>query len=142
MTENDTLDAPKTETNAGWYSNDAATFGDRVAGAREAVGLSQGDLARKLGVKQRTIEHWEDDITEPRAARLNVLAGVLNVSLMWLLNGEGEGISEPDEAVTGRADFADLLTEIRQVRGTMTLAADKLGKLEKRLRRALGDAAL
>ena len=36
-----------------WYSEDAATFGDRVAGAREQAGMTQKQLAKRLGVRDR-----------------------------------------------------------------------------------------
>lgn len=140
MTEQDTLSRPDSTDATGWYSNASATFGDRVAAARDARGLSQADLARKLGVKSRTVAGWEDDLIEPRANKLNMLAGVLNVSLMWLLNGEGEGISDPSDAVVGAPDVSEMLAEIRQIKGTITQAGEKLGGLEKRLRRALRDA--
>lgn len=120
----------------GWYSDAAATFGDRVAAGRETLGLSQSELAKKLGVKLRTIEAWEDDRTEPRANKLQMLAGVLNVSLIWLLKGEGEGIAAPGDSEID-SDVAALLMEIRQVRGTILQSADRLGTLEKRLRNAL-----
>lgn len=127
----------ETDPMDGWYSNEAATFGDRVAAGREVLGISQADLARKLGVKLKTVQGWEDDISEPRANKLQMLSGVLNVSLMWLLNGEGEGIPAPGDQGEISPDINALLTEIRQIKGSITQAADKLGGLEKRLRRAL-----
>ena len=139
MTEQDTLDEPISANQTGWYSNSSATFGDRLAAAREARGLGQAELARKLGVKLRTIESWEDDMTEPRANKLSMLAGLLNVSLMWLLNGEGDGITEPSEAVEGNVNIAELLAEMRQIKATISQTGEKLGGLEKRLRRALRD---
>ena len=78
-----------------WYSNDIATFGDRVAAGREALGLSQKQLARKLGVAAKTVDSWEHDISEPRANKLQMLAGILNVSMPWLLTGEGDGVPHP-----------------------------------------------
>jgi len=138
MSEHDFLEQP--DADGGWYSNEAATFGDRVAAGREALGLSQEDLARKLGVKLKTVHGWEEDLAEPRANKLQMLAGVLNVSLMWLLNGEGDGLQEPQDAAELSSDLTGLLTEIRQLKATITLAADKLGAVEKRLRRALKDS--
>lgn len=133
----------KISTPTGWYSNDAATFGDRVQAAREALGISQTDLARQLGVKLRTVSAWEDDLSEPRANKLQMLSGILNVSLMWLLNGEGDGLDEPreetDEDALANVDITVLMTELRQLKGTISQAADKIGALEKRLRRALRD---
>ena len=141
MSEQDFQSTTKPAAHSGWYSNEAATFGDRVAGAREALGIGQAELARKLGVKLRTVQGWEDDLSEPRANKLQMLSGVLNVSLMWLLNGEGDGLSEPDDTGVLAADISSLLTEIRQIKGTISQAADKLGGLEKRLRKALKDQA-
>jgi len=124
-----------------WYSNEIATFGDRVAGAREALGLSQADLARRLGVKLKTVRAWEDDLSEPRANKLQMLAGLLNVSIMWLLNGEGDGLDAPAEEAMLPADVRAMLTEIRQVKTEMSAMADRLGLLEKRLRATLKEGA-
>ena len=75
-----------------WYGPEAATFGDRVAAAREQAGMTQAALAKRLGVRLATLKSWEDDHSEPRANRLSMLAGLLNVSMRWLISGEGEGI--------------------------------------------------
>ena len=122
-----------------WYSEDAATFGDRLVGAREAMGMSQADLARRLGVKLKTVGAWEQDLSEPRANKLQMMAGVLNVSIMWLLNGEGDGIDGPDNEAALPADVANLLSDIRQVKLEVNALGGRLGRLEKRLRLALKD---
>ena len=48
-----------------WYSDDVATFGDRLEAARAAAGLSQDGLAQKLGVRDSTVRAWESDKMEP-----------------------------------------------------------------------------
>lgn len=115
-----------------YYSNDAATFGDRVTAAREAIGLTQEDLARKLGVKLKTVHGWEDDVSEPRANKLQMMAGLLNVSIMWLLNGEGDGVDDRSEAPLD-ADAQSILMEMRKTRAEMQALSERLGRLEKRL---------
>lgn len=120
-----------------WYSDETATFGDRVAGAREAAGISQSDIARRMGVKLKTIAAWEEDLSEPRANKLQMLAGVLNVSLVWLLTGEGEGVAAPDEAQAISPNVQSTLLEIRALKAEMIGAAEKLGRLEKALRRQM-----
>ena len=77
-----------------WYGPEAATFGDRVAAAREQTGMTQAMLAKRLGVRLATLRGWEEDLSEPRANRLSMLAGLLNVSMMWLIDGEGEGVEK------------------------------------------------
>ncbi|MCK0139178.1 helix-turn-helix transcriptional regulator [Aliiroseovarius sp. F47248L] len=120
-----------------WFSEEAATFGDRLAGAREAVGLSQDDLARRLGVKVKTLRGWEEDLNEPRANKLQMLSGILNVTLRWLLTGEGEGVAEPVANLDDIPEVRDLLLEIRDIKSQMSRSADQLGRLEKRLRKRL-----
>ena len=122
-----------------YFSEESATFGDRVAAARESVGLSQSDLATRLGIKDRTIIAWEDDTAEPRANKLQMLSGVLNVSMRWLLTGAGEGLEAPSEATPITPDVAALLAEMRELRGQAMGLAERLGRLEKRLRAALND---
>lgn len=117
-----------------WYGPESATFGDRVAAARDAAGMSQEELARRLGVKLKTLQAWEDDLGEPRANRLSMLAGLLNVSIVWLITGEGEGLTEPAEDALLTADMNAVLTEIRALRGQFRAGAEKLGRLEKRMR--------
>lgn len=121
-----------------WYSNDAATFGDRVAAAREALGMDQAMLASKLGVKLSTVERWEEDQSEPRANKLNMLSGILNVSMRWLLTGEGEvGFDGPIDEDVLPADLQNLMSEIRVLQASLNRTATRLGKVEKRLKQAL-----
>ncbi len=123
------------EPNPGdWYSDEAATFGDRVAAARDATGMAQQELAARLGVKEKTIKAWENDTAEPRANKLQMLAGVLNVSMRWLLTGEGEGVAAPEDEAKLNADLGALLAEMRELRGQAAALGERIGRLEKRLR--------
>lgn len=134
------MDDMTTASEDGWFDPETSTFGDRVAGAREAAGMSQSELARRLGVKLATLRGWEDDRAEPRANKLQMMAGLLNVSLVWLLNGEGEGLPEPDADGNG-VDLRATLNELRDLRTQMGQLSDRMGLLEKRLRKAVTEAA-
>ena len=120
-----------------WYGPDAATFGDRISAAREASGLNQTQLAKSLGVKLATLKGWEQDLSEPRANKLSMLAGLLNVTVMWLLNGEGEGVDDPDTKLVIEKGLNDMLLEMRELRTVLKGSSDRLGMLEKRLREQL-----
>jgi len=117
-----------------WYGPDAATFGDRLAAAREATGMTQTQMARRLGVKKTTIVAWENDLSEPRANRLSMMAGMVNVSIMWLLTGEGEGMDAPQDIAEGMPELAELAAELRSIRGEMRVSAERAARLEKKLR--------
>ena len=124
-----------------WYGPDAATFGDRLAAAREYAQMSQAQMARRLGIKASTLRAWEQDLSEPRANHLSIMAGVLNVSMMWLMNGEGEGLdAPPSEEASANSDLNAILQDMRDLRVTMSQSAEQLARLEKRLRAALKDA--
>ena len=66
-----------------------ASIGSRIKSAREYHEMSQSQLAVRLGVERATIATWENNKRAPRANRLVMLAGVLDVSLAWLLSGSG-----------------------------------------------------
>jgi len=117
-----------------WYTNDASTFGDRLVAARTAHNLTAKALARRLGVATKTVDKWENDISEPRANKLQMLSGVLNVSIPWLLTGENGEFQDIPADVT---EVDSLLTELRGLRAEMLAAAERMGVLEKQLKQAL-----
>ncbi len=117
------------------YSEGAATFGDRLALARESQDLTQEQVAKRLGLRVQTIRNWEFDRSAPRANRLQMVAGFLNVSMIWLLTGEGGGgPALHGEGKTVSAELSGLLGEIRDIRLSNVKANDRLAKLERRLR--------
>jgi HTH-type transcriptional regulator, cell division transcriptional repressor len=129
-----------TGTTDGWFSEETATFGDRVAGAREAAGMTQSQLARRIGVRLKTLTDWEEDVAEPRANKLQMLAGMLNVSIMWLLTGRGDGLDAPTDTAAPSADARAIMTEMRNIRMQGLDLTNRMGKLEKHLMDLLKDA--
>ncbi|WP_298675777.1 helix-turn-helix transcriptional regulator [uncultured Lentibacter sp.] len=122
------------ELSKGWFDPETSTFGDRVAGAREAAGMSQKQLAKRLGVKIVTLRNWENDMAEPRANKLSMLAGLLNVSMMWLLDGSGEGVDPEQHVTREEKDMNEILAEIVDLKSRALRTANRLGALEKKLR--------
>ncbi|MBM9595744.1 helix-turn-helix domain-containing protein [Roseitranquillus sediminis] len=107
-----------------------ATFGGRVTAGREALGMTQQELARRLGVRPETLRAWEGDRAEPRANRLQMLSGLLGISMRWLLTGEGAGPAGPAGPETVQA----VLSELRGVRVDLEQAGERIAALERRLR--------
>ena len=85
---------------------DNDTLGGRIGRAREIVGLSPKEAALQLGVTADTWENWEGDREEPRANRLTMLAGFLNVSTAWLLHGIGEAPAS--------GEFSEIVRELEE----------------------------
>ena len=132
MTEQ--TDTKKDTDATDWYSGDHATFGDRLTAAREAQGMTQAKLARQLGVKLKTVQAWENDASEPRANKLQMVAGMLNVSIRWLLTGEGDGVSEPATTEELAEGAQALLHDMQTMRSQIAQISTQLGKTEKKLR--------
>ena len=122
-------DAPDRNSDRSW-TDERATLGDRIAAAREAMGIGQEQLARRLGVRTATVVAWEDDRSEPRANRMQMLAGVVNAPLVWLMTGVGEG---PGAATPAGA----LIAELAELRAEQQRLAERFARLESRLRAAL-----
>jgi len=66
------------------------SFGDRLVAAREAAGLSQRELADKLGITQRALCWWEREPVALKPEQLAALASALAVSADVLLGRDGE----------------------------------------------------
>lgn len=118
------------------FNEAVATFGDRLEAARGAKGLSVEALAEKIGVEVSTVETWESDADSPRANRIQMLAGLLNVSIIWLISGESNGTSHVAETYERPTAVNDTLGEITQLKATLEGALEKLEALEERLQSA------
>ncbi|MDX1709725.1 MAG: helix-turn-helix domain-containing protein [Rhodovibrionaceae bacterium] len=121
-----------------------ATLGERLKWAREQSGLSATQVANRLGVKSQSVSAWEGDQREPRANKLLMLAGILNVSVAWLLEGSGKGPQERSielelEEIAGRLESAR--SQVDKLSRQLDRATGKIDKLLERVRAARQQAA-
>lgn len=82
------------------------TLGERIRKAREDLGLSQGELALRLGVDRKTVGNWESGRNQPRYRDLMLVASTADVSLEWLA---GELYRPFDTSKEVRADTREYL---------------------------------
>ena len=117
----------------------ADTFGGRLRAARRASDLSRGELADKLGFKAKTVKAWERDELEPRPDKMTKLAGLLNVSLKWLLTGDDAEHQGPTagshehDGLTKSESLQAALAELRAIRTEQAGLADRLARLDVQL---------
>ncbi|QYJ79407.1 S24 family peptidase [Shewanella acanthi] len=64
------------------------TFNNRVKSRRDELGLTQLQLAKKVGVSSVTISQWESGDYSPKGKNLYKLADALECSPNWLILGE------------------------------------------------------
>jgi len=62
------------------------TFGEKILNARNALNLSQMELAEKAGITERSIYSYEQTGVLPRTPIIKRLADALNVTVTYLLD--------------------------------------------------------
>jgi len=70
-------------------------LGERLKRAREEKGISRKKLAQELHIDPKNIYEWEKGKVLPSSKYLAKLSKILNISLDWLLTGEGEMNKSP-----------------------------------------------
>ena len=61
------------------------TFGNLVTQLRKAKGMTQADLAEKMGITDKAVSKWERDLSYPDIASIPHLAEILGVTVDELL---------------------------------------------------------
>ena len=80
------------------------SIAERITAARERAGLTQTELARRLGIRPQSVQQWENGLSAPRARRLSEVAAALGVEESYFFHRhdeadvatEGEGVTEID----------------------------------------------
>lgn len=83
---NSVRDQPSAETSG------PETVGQRIKAKRKAAGITQKELAEKLGIKYKAIAMWECGRRNPKITTLLKISEALGCSVMYLTFGiEGRG---------------------------------------------------
>lgn len=69
------------------YCQGMRTFGENLKRERKLCGLTQQELADKIGIKQQQLSQWESNKFEPTVSSIVALAKALNVSFDDLFDG-------------------------------------------------------
>ena len=70
------------------------TIGQRIRALREARGLTQAELAARLGVSDKAVSTWENDTYTPRMGAIRGLAEYFAVSRAYLLGDAPEPLPD------------------------------------------------
>ncbi len=78
------------------------TLREKLIVSRNKAGLSQMELAERLGVSRQAVSRWESGDTTPTMDKLKTLAKIYGVSLDWLCSDAAD--RELPEAAKPEAD--------------------------------------
>lgn len=67
------------------------TTGQRIKEARKKAGLTQKELATKLGIAYQTLAQWENDLRNPKPGTLEKIANALGINWLCLIPGIERG---------------------------------------------------
>lgn len=70
----------------------ASGVAERIRTRRRTLGLTQDELAQRIGVSRSAIAQWETDRTGQVRGNLTRMAAVLGVSVGYLLTGDQDGV--------------------------------------------------
>lgn len=71
-------------------------FSERLKDLRKQAGLTQVDVAEKLGISQPAYASWERGVKKPTQENLVKIAQILNVSVDYLVGNSEEITDELD----------------------------------------------
>jgi len=89
-------------------------FGLNLQAIRKKKGITQNQLAEKMGVTLRTITYYEGEATNPSLKFIEEAAGALEVSKTVLMNKDGK-ISPVQEAIPVIRPLKLRITKIPQL---------------------------
>ncbi|MBS6646772.1 MAG: helix-turn-helix domain-containing protein [Clostridiaceae bacterium] len=73
------------------------TFGEKIKEARKLKGLTQKQLAIKIGAKHNSISDWENNKNKPDPDTIELLCGVLDITPNYLLATESGEFSPAEK---------------------------------------------
>lgn len=90
-----------------------ATIAGRLTASRMRAGLTQREMARRLGLSASAVGQWEAGYAEPSSINLRKAARILEVASEWLETGRGPsaitpGIHEPMAGLKAEGELVDV----------------------------------
>lgn len=118
-----------------WYGKSEVmqmTTGQRIKSARQNAGMTQAQLAEKLGIPYQSIGQWERDIRNPKLDTLRRIAGALNITIQKLMGIPSwvdekniwETVDTLDQSEMTQGEIEEWLDELEDIRSTSELISD------------------
>lgn len=97
---------------------------ERLKQLRKEMGLTQSDLAARLGITQQAVGKWETGVSSPDPATLMQLAEVLQVSVDFLLGRAGANVGHVMPYVAAQEAMVPVVGSVRAGYGALAFEED------------------
>lgn len=105
------------------------TFGNMIAALRRENGMTQMELAEKMGVTDKAVSKWERDLSFPDVSSLPKLAEIFNISVDELMQVKSNTKAQEDNA--GITEIVQLaLKGVALAMGVAVAVLSFMGKVE------------
>ena len=91
------------------------TLSERIKSQRKNLKLTQGDIAKKIGIARVSYTQWELGETNPKGENLLKLAAALHCTADWLISGKGhpDDIHDNVEAAPRLKGLVPVINEVQ-----------------------------
>lgn len=113
---------------------------ERIKEVRKALGLSQEEFGRRLGVTRGAVTNIELNKVEPKQLFVELLCREFNVSYEWLSTGRGDMFEDLPETLLSEVAQQYHLNpqDIQIIKAYLELTEQERTVVQKYLRAALG----
>ena len=73
------------------------SFGEKIKEARKAKGMTQRQLADKIGAKHNSVSDWENNKNKPDPDTIELICGVLEITPNYLLRTDDTGYNATEK---------------------------------------------
>ena len=104
----------------------------KIAQVRVSIGMSQTELARRIGVSQNAVSKWERGVVRPPVDALRQLAELAGVDINYLISDGIEPVVPKNQTAPGRCESCAMLEEqVRQLRDLVETQKELIALLRK-----------
>lgn len=78
------------------------SFGEKIKDARKAKGMTQRQLADKIGAKHNSVSDWENNKNKPDPDTIELICGVLDIAPNYLLRADDVGYNATEKILINK----------------------------------------
>ena len=78
------------------------SFGEKIKDARKAKGMTQRQLADKIGAKHNSVSDWENNKNKPDPDTIELICGVLDITPNYLLRADDVGYNATEKILINK----------------------------------------